>query len=39
VPMVGGNNIGNTPNSKSNVAASDDEISDGSSIDNEKRKL
>ena len=38
-PMVGGNNIGNTPNSKSNVAASDDEISDGSSIDNEKRKL
>ena len=38
-PMVGRNNIGNTPNSKSNVAASEDEISDGSSIDNERRKL
>lgn len=38
-PMVGGNNIGNTPNSKSNVATSDDEISDGTSFDNEGRKL
>jgi hypothetical protein len=37
--MAGQNNIRNTPNSKSNVAASDDEISDGSSVDNERRKL
>lgn len=37
--MAGQNNIRNTPNSKSNVTASDDEISDGSSVDNERRKL